>query len=77
MQGPSEGSRSARQVDSPVLWVEGVRRLVNEGVKTIVEVGPGRVLSGLARRVDRSLKVLSVEDPAGLEKLEAKLGGTE
>jgi len=55
-----------RQVTSPVQWVESVRRLVSEGVGTFVEVGPGRVLSGLVRRIDRTVRVANVEDPDSL-----------
>ncbi|PYT06264.1 MAG: malonyl CoA-acyl carrier protein transacylase [Acidobacteria bacterium] len=55
-----------RQVTSPVQWVESVRRLVSEGVDTFVEVGPGRVLSGLVRRIDRTVRVANVEDPDSL-----------
>jgi len=46
-----------RQVDSPVRWVESVQRLAREGVDRALEIGPGNVLAGLVRRVDRSIKV--------------------
>ncbi len=46
-----------RQVDSPVRWVECVQRLAREGVDRALEVGPGNVLAGLVRRIDRSIKV--------------------
>src|SRR5216683_734719 len=54
------------QVTSPVRWVETVQRMAAAGVDTLVELGPGKVLSGLARRIDKSLRTFSVEDPAGL-----------
>jgi [acyl-carrier-protein] S-malonyltransferase len=57
-----------RQVASPVRWAECVRRLVGEGATTFVEVGPGRVLTGLLRRIVDDARGLSVEDPVGLEK---------
>jgi [acyl-carrier-protein] S-malonyltransferase len=50
-----------------VRWQESVERLVREGVETFVEVGPGTVLSGLVKKIDRNVRVLSVEDPASLE----------
>jgi [acyl-carrier-protein] S-malonyltransferase len=63
------------QVTSPVRWVECVAELVRLGVTRMVEVGPGKVLSGLARRIDRSVEVLNVEDRASLAKTLATLGG--
>ena len=47
-----------RQVSSPVLWEDVVHRLASEGVTTYVEVGPGRVLSGLARKIHKDADVL-------------------
>jgi [acyl-carrier-protein] S-malonyltransferase len=61
------------QVTAPVRWVECVEQLARQGVTRIVEVGPGAVLSGLAKRIDRSLQVWNVEDPASLEKTLAAL----
>ncbi len=52
-----------RQVSSPVRWEDVVARLVTEGVTTCVELGPGTVLAGLIKKIDRNVKVLSVEDP--------------
>jgi len=57
-----------RQIASPVRWTDCVRRLVDEGATTFVEVGPGRVLTGLLRRIVEGARGLSVEDPVGLEK---------
>jgi [acyl-carrier-protein] S-malonyltransferase len=51
-----------RQVSSPVQWEDVVKRLVAEGVTTCVELGPGSVLAGLIKKIDRSVKVLSIED---------------
>ncbi len=56
-----------RQVSSPVRWEDVVRRLMAEGARTFVELGPGNVLAGLIKKVDRTVTVASVEDPAGLE----------
>jgi [acyl-carrier-protein] S-malonyltransferase len=62
-----------RQVTLPVRWEESVRELIEQGVTTFVEVGPGRVLTGLLRQIDRSVHVFNVEDNksllATLEKL--------
>jgi [acyl-carrier-protein] S-malonyltransferase len=63
------------QVTSPVRWIECVEELLRLGVTRMVEVGPGRVLSGLARRIDRSIEAHSVEDPPSLEKALAALAG--
>ncbi len=55
-----------RQVTAPVRWEEVVDRLCKEGVETFVEVGPGRVLMGLIRRIAPEVRVLGVEDRASL-----------
>jgi [acyl-carrier-protein] S-malonyltransferase len=64
-----------RQVSAPVRWEQVVRRLLAEGVTTFVELGPGTVLAGLIKKVDRGVTVVSVEDPAGLEPLLAAAAG--
>ena len=48
-----------RQIDSPVRWVESVRLLAREGVQQAVEIGPGNVLAGLVRRIERGIRVES------------------
>ncbi len=62
-----------RQVTSPVRWVETVRRMRAIGIDTLVEVGPGRVLTGLGRRIDSGMRLLNVEDPASLKATGAAL----
>jgi [acyl-carrier-protein] S-malonyltransferase len=62
------------QVTAPVRWIECVEELVRQGVTRVVEVGPGKVLSGLAKRIDKSVEVWNVEDRASLEKTLAALG---
>jgi len=63
-----------RQVTRPVRWVESVQRMIaEEGVDSFVEIGPGNVLSGLIRRIDRNVKRLSVCDPAAVEAARAAL----
>jgi len=64
-----------RQVTSPVRWEESVRRLVDEGVDQFVEVGPGKVLSGLVRKIAENVRVASIEDPNGLRRLLAEVTG--
>jgi [acyl-carrier-protein] S-malonyltransferase len=54
------------QVVSPVRWVETIEAMVRSGIDTLVELGPGKVLAGLARRIDKSIKTYSVEDEASL-----------
>lgn len=62
-----------RQVTAPVRWTDCVTRMAAEGARTFLEVGPGRVLTGLLKRIDGSLTGFAVEDPAGLDKLAAAL----
>ena len=64
-----------RQVSAPVLWKSVVERLLAEGVTAVIEAGPGRVLSGLVRKIDRSLAVANVQDPQSLEAAERVLDG--
>jgi [acyl-carrier-protein] S-malonyltransferase len=63
-----------RQVASPVRWVDSVRTLVASGCNRFIEVGPGRVLAGLVRQIDRNLECLNVEDNASLGESLSKLG---
>ncbi len=62
-----------QQVTSPVRWDESIRRLRQEGVEIFVEVGPGKVLSGLVRQIDRTAECLRVEDSATLSEVTARL----
>jgi [acyl-carrier-protein] S-malonyltransferase len=62
-----------RQVTLPVRWEESVRELIDQGVNTFVEVGPGRVLTGLLRQIDRSIHVFNVEDEKSLRSTLEKL----
>jgi len=57
-----------RQVASPVRWTECVQRLAAEGATAFVEVGPGRVLTALTRRIVEDARGFAVEDPQGLDK---------
>ena len=60
-----------KQVSSPVRWEDVVRRLAADGVTTFVELGPGTVLAGLIKKIDRSATVVSVEYPTDLAGLES------
>jgi [acyl-carrier-protein] S-malonyltransferase len=66
-------SALVEQVTGTVNWVGCVQALVAAGAGVFVEVGPGKVLTGLLRQIDRSLKCLNVEDAASLEKTLAEL----
>jgi [acyl-carrier-protein] S-malonyltransferase len=56
------------QLKSPLLWEDSIRLMMAHGVDAFVEVGPGRVLSGLVKKIDRKLSVLNVEDGDSLEQ---------
>jgi len=58
----------ARQLYSPVRWVETVQSIAERGIAVAIEAGPGKVLTGLGKRIDKRLQTLPVFDPAGLEQ---------
>lgn len=62
-----------RQVSSPVRWENVIQRLASEGVTAYVEVGPGKVLSGLVKKIVRDATILNVEGPDDLSTVEAFL----
>jgi [acyl-carrier-protein] S-malonyltransferase len=62
-----------RQVTAPVRWLDSVREMIEAGVTVFVEVGPGKVLTGLLRQIDRSVRVFNVEDSASLQSTLEKL----
>jgi [acyl-carrier-protein] S-malonyltransferase len=66
----AESSKEAlvRQVTGSVNWSDSMKLLITRGVQTFVEVGPGKVLCGLMRQIDRSKKCVNVEDEASLQK---------
>ena len=64
------------QLTAPVRFTQAASELMRGGVKTFVEVGPGNVLSGLVRRIDRSVKAISVNNLAALDKLHDSLAET-
>ena len=66
-------SALAQQAASPVRWTETVRALAARGVTQVVECGPGKVLAGLARRIDESLTTFALTDAAALEEAHGAL----
>ena len=62
------------QLTAPVRFTQAAKELLGQGVRTYVEVGPGNVLSGLVKRIDRSVKAIPVNNLAALDKLEELIG---
>lgn len=72
-----EGLRTAlvRQVASAVLWEQSVAAIAAAGVTRALEIGPGKVLAGLVKRIDKRIQVLNVSDQDGIEQIGAFLAG--
>jgi [acyl-carrier-protein] S-malonyltransferase len=66
-RGDEEREALIRQVTAPVRWLDSVHEMIESGVTIFVEVGPGKVLCGLLRQIDRSVRCLNVEDAASLQ----------
>ncbi len=64
-----------RQLVSPVLWVDTILRMKSDGIGVMVEVGPGRVLSGLVRRIDKGIKTFNLDNAGELDALTGELKG--
>ncbi|HEY8187731.1 MAG TPA: ACP S-malonyltransferase [Pyrinomonadaceae bacterium] len=73
-EGAEARESLVRQVSLPVRWLESIELLIKYGVDTFVEVGPGKVLTGLLRQISREVKCLNVEDAASLKNTGAGLG---
>ena len=58
----------AKQISSPVRWEESVRTMIEDGVDTFVEIGPGRSLSGFMRKINRDVKVVNIDKLEDFEK---------
>ena len=69
----THGIAAVDQLTAPVRYTQAASELVKDGVKTFVEVGPSNVLSGLMKRIDRSVKAIPVNDLSSLEKLKERL----
>ena len=61
----------------PVRWEESMRLLLDKGVNTFVEVGPGRVLTGIMRQIERSVTTLNVEDEKSLQTTVEKIAAAK
>lgn len=73
-QEPEEiRSNLVTQLDHSVRWTDSMQHLVREGYDTFIEVGPGKVLTGLMRSIDASVTAMSTDDPAGIEKVVTSL----
>jgi [acyl-carrier-protein] S-malonyltransferase len=68
------GPLLVEQLTAPVRFTQAAQALLREGVHTFVEVGPGNVLAGLVKRIDRNVNTISVSTPESLDKLEETLG---
>lgn len=64
------------QLHSPVLWVKTVQRMAVDGINTILEFGPGKVLAGLCKRIDKNIAITAVDSPEGMEKAISAVQGT-
>ena len=73
-KGPEIKHLLVEQVSSPVRWEECVRRMILDGTGVFIEVGPGKVLSGLVRKITRDVEAKNVEDSPSLEKVLASFG---
>ncbi len=66
-----------RQIDAPVLWTQTVRGMIADGITTFIEVGAGKVLSGLVRRVDRSVTCVTAGDAGQIESVLRTMSSSE
>ncbi|MCR4430139.1 MAG: ACP S-malonyltransferase [Tepidanaerobacteraceae bacterium] len=66
-----------KQVSSPVLWEDSIRKMIENGVDTFVEVGPGKALTGFVKKVDKNLITLNVEDAESLKNTLKYFGGRD
>jgi len=73
-KGPDAREALIRQVSQPVRWLGSVEFLISQGVQSFIETGPGKVLSGLMRQIDRSVSCVNVEDEASLRAAGKTLG---
>ena len=62
-------AKLARQITSSVQWVDSIQYMAGQGVTDFIEIGPGKVLSGLIKRIDSNLKCHNIEKPEDIEKL--------
>lgn len=58
-----------KQMDNPVRWKESIKYIISQGIKNMIEVGPGKVLSGLIKRTSKEVKLSNIEDVKSLKML--------
>ena len=58
-----------QQIEKPVRWRESINKMISSGVNSFIEIGPGKVLSGLVKRIDRNMKLNQVNNLAEANKL--------
>lgn len=63
-----------QQIDAPVQWVRTIERLRDDGVTVAIEIGPGKVLAGLIKRIAKEIRVINVSDPEAIARLGDDLG---
>ncbi|MGL6248806.1 MAG: ACP S-malonyltransferase, partial [Culicoidibacterales bacterium] len=56
----------AKQVESSVYWEDSIRYLLDQGVQAFIEIGPGKVLTGFVKKIDRTVKTYTIETPTQL-----------
>ena len=66
-------NKMVKQINNPVYWEDSINNMIKSGVDSFIEIGPGRVLSGLLRRIDKTKKCFNIEDKASLEKTLAQI----
>jgi [acyl-carrier-protein] S-malonyltransferase len=73
--GSAAAARDAllRQISRPVRWEQSIRRMLEDGIALFVEIGPGKVLSGMIRRIDKAAASVNVESPADFEAARAAI----
>ncbi len=57
-----------KQLDSPLLWEDSITAIIDSGIDAFIEIGPGKILTGLLRRIDSKVPCFNVEDPGSLSK---------
>jgi [acyl-carrier-protein] S-malonyltransferase len=73
---PNEIKESlVKQIYSSVLWEESIRFMINQGVKQFVEIGSGKVLTGLIKKIERDIKTYNIYDYGSLQQVSAEIGG--
>ena len=57
------------QIEGRVKWVESVKFMIDKGTKNFIEIGPGKVLSGLIKRIDKNININSINNESDIKKL--------